>query len=117
MLTIGSIVWGVRDVPRATEFWTAALDYRLRDEPEDDWATLIPREGAGTRLSLMQVTSDPRTHKRHHLDIVADDQRAEVDRLVALGASHVDWDYEADADYIVLEDPDGNRFCVVDSPD
>ena len=115
MLTIGSIVWGVRDIPQAVEFWSAALDYVPREEPSDDWASLVPREGAGTRLSLMQVTSDPRTHKRHHLDIFADNQGAEVDRLLGLGARTVEWDYEPHADYIVLEDPDGNRFCVVQS--
>ena len=115
MLTIRSIVWGVRDIPRAVDFWTAALDYRVREEPSSDWASLYPREGDEPRFSLMQVTSDPRTHKRHHLDLTAADQAAEVDRLVALGASHVEWDYEPDADYIVLEDPDGNRFCVVQS--
>lgn len=114
MLTIGSIVWGVRDIPQAVEFWTAALDYVPREKPGDDWATLVPRDGGGTRLSLMQVTSDPRTHKRHHLDIFADDQQAEVDRLVGMGANaDVEWTYEDDADYIVMEDPDGNRFCVV----
>ena len=40
---------------------------------------------------------------------------AEVDRLLALGASEVDWDERPpDADYVILADPEGNRFCVVD---
>jgi len=113
MLTIGSIVWGVLDIPRAVDFWTAALDYVPRDEVEEDWATLVPRSGSGTRLSLMLVTSDKPA--RHHMDIFAADQDAEVDRLVGLGARTVDWDYPDLADYVVLEDPDGNRFCVVQS--
>jgi hypothetical protein len=38
-----------------------------------------------------------------------------VDRLISLGAHRVDWDlYPEDADFIVLADPDGNRFCVID---
>jgi pimeloyl-ACP methyl ester carboxylesterase len=86
--------------------WEAA-----REQPEDDWATLVPREGPGTRLSLMLVTSDKPA--RHHMDIFAADQDAEVDRLVRLGARTVEWDYPDLADYVVLEDPDGNRFCVV----
>ncbi|MGL4257509.1 MAG: VOC family protein, partial [Microbacterium sp.] len=50
------------------------------------------------------------------LDIYAEDQKAEVARLLALGAREVDWDdYPADADWIVLEDTEGNRFCVVDT--
>jgi hypothetical protein len=45
----------------------------------------------------------------------AAEQAAEVERLVSLGAGRVDWDlYPADPDFVVLADPDGNRFCVVD---
>jgi hypothetical protein len=43
------------------------------------------------------------------------DQEAEAERLVQLGATRVDWDgYPDDPDFIVLADPDGNLFCVVD---
>lgn len=113
MTTIGAVVWGVRDVPRAVEFWTAALDYVPRADPSDDWASLVPPEGrAGVQLSL-KLTESAAPH-RHHLDLYSDDQAAEVDRLLALGASTVDdWDYEEGADYVVLTDPDGNAFCVV----
>jgi catechol 2,3-dioxygenase-like lactoylglutathione lyase family enzyme len=112
MANIRSIVWGVRDVARGVEFWTAALDYVPKDEPDDDWASLVPREGEGMQFSLMLVASD-RPH-RHHLDLDTDDPDAEVERLVALGAGRVeDWEYEEDADYIVLSDPDGNTFCIV----
>lgn len=114
MLSIGSTVWGVRDVADGMRFWTAALDYRPLHEPDDDWVILVPREGSGPQLALKQVASDPATHKRHHLDLYATDQEAEVRRLIALGADRVDdWDYEDGADYVVLADPDGNRFCVV----
>ncbi|GAA5511899.1 hypothetical protein Dcar01_00613 [Deinococcus carri] len=111
MLRIGSIVWGVQDLPRAITFWTQALNYRLRDEPDDDWAVLVPREGHGVQLALKLVTSQKA--KRHHLDLYAGDREAEVERLLALGAERVDWQYEPGADYVVLADPDGNRFCVI----
>jgi catechol 2,3-dioxygenase-like lactoylglutathione lyase family enzyme len=56
-------------------------------------------------------------YPRLHLDLhVADaaEQAAEVARLVGLGAELVDWDsYPADPDFVVLADPDGNRFCIV----
>lgn len=114
MLTIGSVVWGVRDLPRAVGFWTKALDYRLRDPGDDSWAVLVPRGPApGEQLAISLVSSDAASHQRHHLDLYAADQQAEVDRLVGLGAHAVDWRYPEDADYVVLADPDGNRFCVV----
>ncbi len=111
MLKIGSIVWGVRDLGRAATFWTAALDYVPREAPDEDWVVLIPRVGAGVQLALKLVTSE--SARRHHLDLYADDAAAEVARLLALGATRVDWRYGADADYVVLADPDGNRFCVI----
>lgn len=113
MATIGSVVWGVRDIPRAIAFWAAALDYELRDPPDDDWAVLLPHEGQeGLQLSLKLTESE--APRRHHLDLFSDDQAADVERLLELGADTVDdWEYEDDADYVVLSDPDGNRFCVV----
>ena len=105
MLRIGSIVWGVGDVPRAIEFWCAALNYRPLREPSDDWAILVPRDGPGPQMAITVVSSDAQTHQRHHLDLYATDREAEVDRLLALG--RVDWRYPEGAD------PDGNKFCVV----
>jgi hypothetical protein len=46
----------------------------------------------------------------------AAEQEAEIERLIGLGASRVRWDlYPEDPDFVVLADPDGNRFCVVDA--
>jgi catechol 2,3-dioxygenase-like lactoylglutathione lyase family enzyme len=117
MLRVGSVVWGVRDMKRAIDFWCGALDYELLREPEEDWAILVPRDGPGQRISFKLVASEPLAPQRHHLDLYAFDQEAEVERLIGLGAERVEWDYEADADYVVLADPDGNRFCVIDAGD
>ena len=115
-LTIGSTVLGVGDMARAREFWTAALGYVLRDEPDDTWAVLIPPAGTGAQLALMLSKTPVQDHPRVHLDLYAADQGAEVRRLVGLGAREVeDWDgYTEHSDFVVLEDPDGNRFCVID---
>lgn len=113
MLRIGSIVWGVRDMSRAIRFWSLALDYRLLREPDVDWAILVPNSGTGPRLAIKLVTSNAEDHQRHHLDLFASDRAAEIERLISLGAQRVNWDYEANADYVVLSDPDGNRVCVI----
>lgn len=116
-LTIGSTVLGVDDVARAQSFWTAALDYVPRDEPDDTWAILVPREGTGAQIALALSVTPVQDHPRHHLDLYAPDQAAEVERLIGLGAKRVDdWDgYRDDSDFIVLEDTEGNRFCVIDT--
>ncbi len=114
MLRIGSIVWGVRDVARAVEFWTSALDYRARGGDDPDWVLLKPRRGSGVQLALQEVKAPAAERRRHHLDLYAYDQAAEVERLIGLGATRVnEWRYPDGADYVVLSDPDGNYFCVI----
>jgi len=116
VLKLGSTVLGVNDVARAVEFWTAALGYKPREEGDDTWVVLVPENGEGAQLSLMLSDTPVQEHPRIHLDLYADDQVAEVDRLLGLGATRADWDrYPDDPDFIVLTDPDGNRFCVVDT--
>lgn len=111
MLAIGAIVWGVLDIDRSITFWSEALNYKLEREPDVDFAILVPKEGQGIQLSLNKVSS-PKP-KRHHLDLFTLDQAGEVERLLVLGAARVDWNYGPHADFIVLADPDGNTFCVV----
>jgi catechol 2,3-dioxygenase-like lactoylglutathione lyase family enzyme len=120
MLKIGSFVLGVEDMERALAFWTAALGYVPREEPEDRWAVLVPAAGAaGPQLALMISDTPVQRHPRVHLDLYADDagdQAAQIERLLALGARRTDWDlYPEDPDFVVLEDPDGNRLCVIDT--
>jgi len=117
MIRVGSIVIRVDDLPRPVAFWSAALDYLPREEAaNDDFALLRPRDGIGPNLSLDQVRSTLQVPPRIHLDLYAQDQAAEVRRLIALGASEVHWDKRPpDADYIILADPEGNRFCVIDA--
>ena len=77
---------------------------------------LVPHKGEGAHLALMLSDTPVQPRPRIHLDLYADNQAGEVARLLDLGASAVDWElYPEDADFIVLEDPDGNRFCVVDA--
>src|SRR5215218_4187164 len=117
MIRVGSIVIRVDDLPRQTAFWAAALDYVPRDGDADDFVLLRPRAGAGPNVSLDRVRSQLVIPPRIHLDLYADDQAAEVERLKGLGATEVHWDKRPpDADYVILADPEGNRFCVVAAP-
>lgn len=120
MLRIGSIVMGAADVRRAVDFWCRALGYVPREEVADDWAVLVPADGQpGPNVSVSLSETPVREHPRTHLDLYAGDaadQAAEVARLISLGARRVPWDrYPADADFVVLTDTEGNRFCVIDT--
>jgi catechol 2,3-dioxygenase-like lactoylglutathione lyase family enzyme len=116
MITIGSIVIRVDDLERQTEFWSAALGYVPREENDEDFVLLRPGDGIGPNVSLDRVRSTLQIPPRIHLDLYAEDQAAEVKRLIGLGATEVHWDKRPpDADYVILADPEGNRFCVVDA--
>lgn len=114
------VVLGVADVPRCAEFWCAALGYTVRTDGFGGWATVLsPPAGIhGAMIALQRSESPLQDHPRLHFDLhVADaaEQETEAARLIGLGAQPVEWDsYPEDADFVVLADPDGNRFCIVD---
>ena len=117
MIRVGSIVIRVHDLERQTEFWRQALDYERRID-RHDFVLLAPRDGDGPNVSLDTMRSEVQIPPRIHLDLYADDQAAEVDRLVELGATRVEWGGRPEnADYVILADPEGNRFCIIDARD
>ena len=115
MIRIGSVVIRVDDLERQRAFWTAALDYVAREIGSDDFVLLKPRDGSGPNVSLDRVRADVQIPPKIHLDLYSEDQAADVERLKALGATEIHWDKRPpDADYVILADPEGNRFCVID---
>jgi hypothetical protein len=97
MLTIGSIVWGVRDVPRSP----------FSSSPSPD----LVGESSGRSVLRMRAWHAEGRGMTSLIQVC--NQAAEVERLLGLGARRVDWRYPEQADYVVLADPDGNTFCVV----
>jgi catechol 2,3-dioxygenase-like lactoylglutathione lyase family enzyme len=55
VLRIGTVVLGVDDLQRALAFWSAALGYAPRYEPDVDWVILDPTEGHGASIALSQT--------------------------------------------------------------
>ena len=114
MLRVGNIVLRVDDLERQAAFWSAALGYEVRRADDDYWV-LKPPDGQGPNVALDRVPAPVQVPPKIHLDLYAEDQTAEVERLKALGATEVHWSKRpADADYVILADPEGNRFCVID---
>src|SRR5437016_9497849 len=85
-------------------------------DPQTDFVVLTDPRRRWANLSL-QVSDEPkRGRNRLHLDLYTQDQEAEVARLEALGATRLPWRYDPGDDFVVLADPDGNEFCVIQSP-
>lgn len=114
-LFIGSTVLNTADVGKSTAFWTAALGYVVRNA-DPAFAVLTDPHRRWSNLSL-QLTEEPKQGRnRLHLDLYTADRAGEVARLEGLGATRVPWEYPPHADFVVLADPDGNEFCVIQSP-
>ena len=116
-MKIGSIVIHCHEFDRTVAFWQAALHYMPREPGQEGWIVLRDPSGKGPNLSFQ--ARDGRRPGRNwiHLDLYTTNQEAEAERLVSLGAARYPWRYPPGADYIVLEDPDGNLFCVVQKGD
>lgn len=118
MLILGAIVIGASDTVRATRFWSAALGLTAHAPKADDGFTdLFDKEGR-LQLSIQHSDDTAPDRPRLHLDLYAPDgpsQNSEVERLLSLGGHRVDWQYPVGADFVVLADTEGNRFCVIDN--
>ena len=114
LLKVGSVVIDCNDFDKMRAFWQEALRYVPREPPEEGWVVLKDPGGKNVNVSIQQVPEGRAGKNRLHLDLYTDDQVAEVDRLLHIGATRHPRTPEADEDFIVLEDPEGNLFCVID---
>lgn len=112
-MRIGSIVIHCYEFERMVAFWRNALHYIPREPPNDGWVVLRPADGRGPNLSLQARETKRARRGWIHLDLYTDRRDDEVDRLLQLGAHRYPWRYRPGGDFVVLEDPDGNLFCVV----
>jgi hypothetical protein len=111
---VGSIVMDCTNFERMLAFWSEALHYVPRDPSHGpDWAVLKDPTGRGPNVSIGRTPEGPLADYRIHLDLYADDPLAEVNRLIALGATVVR-PPSSDHDFVTLADPDGNLFDVID---
>ena len=114
-LHLATVVVNVQDMRRAVDFWSSVLGYLPREEAwNPDFMMLVDPEGDRLPVSMQRTDQTAHQPVRVHLDLYTREQTKHVERCVALGASRVeDWPYPADADFVVLRDPDGNEFCVI----
>jgi len=101
------------DAPRLARFWAEVLDWQIvYEDPEE----IIIGAGASALpgIVFLTVPEDKTVKNRLHLDLRPDDRDAEVERLLALGATRTDVG-QGDETWVVMADPEGNEFCVLGS--
>ena len=133
MARIGNITFACAEPVTLAAFWAAATGYRPIELPPEvlepiqreidegkldpeAWAMLVPPDGAGPRLLFQRRPKSAPQDIPIHLDLNAEDREAEVERLVALGATVVETKSQTIGGFTetwtVMRDPEGNGFCV-----
>jgi hypothetical protein len=110
-LRLEEIVVDSHDPASLARWWQTATGWHVVGE-DDDGVELAPSPGQTPSLMFVKVADPKRYKNRLHLDWVPDDQQAEVERLVSLGASRVDIG-QGDTPWVVMADPEGNEFCIL----
>jgi catechol 2,3-dioxygenase-like lactoylglutathione lyase family enzyme len=113
-LYVGSTVIDTLDMEKGVAFWSAALGYVVRDS-DATFAVLTDPHRRWSNVSLQHSKKRKSERNRLHIDLYSKDWEGDVARLERLGATRVTWEYAPGADYVVMADPDGNEFCVVQS--
>ena len=110
-LRLEEIVVDCRDPGTLARWWQTATGWQVVSEDGDE-VELAPAPGQTPSMMFIKVAEHKRQKNRLHLDWVPDDQQAEVERLLSLGASRVDVG-QGSAPWVVMADPEGNEFCIL----
>ena len=120
-LRIETVTVDAADPVTLAAFWCAALGWEQRvDEDGDIWIEPGEDDPEFDRvkpLLIVRANEMKAGKNRLHLDLIPDDQEREVERLESLGASRPDIGQTGNESWVVLADPEGNEFCVLDEPD
>jgi len=97
-------------------FWSGVLGWELFDDP-DDGIALLPSDDTGFRLRFHPTQQQKTGPNQLHLHLTStslDDQQSTVDRALGLGGRHIDVGQLPEEGHVVLADPEGNEFCVIE---
>lgn len=99
------------------QFWSGVLGWEKTEGP-DDGVALLPPDPAGYRIRFLP-SQEPKTGpNRAHFDLTStspEDQQQTVARALELGGKHIDVGQLPEEGHVVLADPDGNEFCVIEA--
>ncbi|HEY9332697.1 MAG TPA: VOC family protein [Streptomyces sp.] len=102
--------------PDLARFWSGVLGWELATDP-DDGVAILPPDPAVFRIRFLPGQEPKTGQNRAHFDLTsasAEDQQQTVDRALELGGKHIDVGQTPEDGHVVLADPDGNEFCVIE---
>jgi hypothetical protein len=112
---LASVVIDAVDPDGLARFWVEATGWSIGFKSDD--IVRLHRTGEQPPYVEFLRVRDAKTAKnRLHLDVSArpnGNRVAEADRLISLGARHVDIGQGSEVPWVVLADPEGNEFCIL----
>jgi hypothetical protein len=112
---VGDLVIDCRDAKLLADFWCAALGFEEYDADETGVAIRDP-SGTDRDLLFLMVPEEKSVKNRLHLDLIPPStMKEEVERLRAAGATEQRYVVEGGSYWTIMEDPEGNEFCVLRS--
>jgi predicted enzyme related to lactoylglutathione lyase len=110
MLQLANITFDAADPQKLAAFWAEATGRKI--EESQPYFAMLAADASGARMLFLKVPEGKTGKNRMHVDFGAPDREAEVARLVALGATRGETHDEHGINWTVMQDPEGNEFCV-----
>jgi predicted enzyme related to lactoylglutathione lyase len=111
-----ALCFDANDPLRLARFWAGVLGWEMADDFHDGIA-LLPSDDSVFRIQLVSTQEQKAGQNRMHFDLTStslEDQQQTVSRSIGLGARHIDVGQRPEEGHVVLADPEGNEFCVIE---
>ena len=111
-----ALCFDANDPPRLARFWAGVLGWQMAGGHQDGVA-LLPGDDTGFRLRFLPTQQRKAGQNQMHFDLTStslEDQQQTVARSLGLGARHIDIGQRPEEAHVVLADPEGNEFCVIE---
>jgi catechol 2,3-dioxygenase-like lactoylglutathione lyase family enzyme len=111
-----ALSFDAHDPPALARFWSGVLGWEQVDDAEGG-VTLLPNDDTGFRLRFLHSDAEKSAPNQMHFDLTSaslEAQQETVARVLALGGRHYDAGQLPEEEHVVLADPEGNEFCVIE---
>ncbi len=111
-----ALCFDANDPMRLARFWAGVLGWELDGDPRDG-VELLPADDTGFRIRFVLTQEQKTIQNDIHFDLTStslEGQQETVARAIDLGARHIDVGQRPEEPHVVLADPEGNEFCVIE---
>ena len=111
-----ALCFDAQDPPGLARFWSGLLGWQLTNHPVDG-VVLLPNDDTGFRMRFLLTTQRKTVPNQMHFDLTSasiEAQQRTAMRALELGGRHIDIGQLPEDEHVVLADPEGNEFCVIE---